>query len=255
MNPVDHAAELLRGAHYAVALTGAGLSTPSGIPDFRSPGSGMWERVDPFEVASIFAFRRKPEAFFEWIRSLARRMVEAQPNPAHVALAQLEQAGLLRAIITQNIDGLLHRAGCQSVYEVHGHLREATCIRCYRVFATDSFIERFLADGRVPMCPVCGNVLKPNVILFGEQLPALVMQEALRHIRQCDVLLIAGSSLEVAPVSELPRVAHEHGARLILVNLQPTHMDEQADVVMHDDVAEILPHIAQACGLSPHGKD
>ena len=128
-------------------------------------------------------------------------------------------------------------------------------MRCYRVFATDSFIDQFLADGRVPTCPACGNVLKPNVILFGEQLPALVMQEALHHIRQCDVLLVAGSSLEVAPVSELPRVAHEGGARLILVNLQPTHMDEQAEVVIHDDVAEILPHIAQACGLSPHGKD
>lgn len=257
MNRVDHAAELLRGAHYTVALTGAGLSTPSGIPDFRSPGSGMWAQVDPFQVASLFAFRRKPEAFFEWIRPLARLMLDAQPNPAHVALAQLEQAGLLRAIVTQNIDGLHQRAGSRSVFEVHGHMREATCIRCYKVFPAGPFVDHFMNDGRVPMCPACGNVLKPNVILFGEQLPALVMLEAQRQVRQCDVMIVAGSSLEVAPVSELPRVAHQHGARLILVNLQPTYLDDQAEVVIHADVARVLPQIALACARSvpPHGQD
>ena len=176
MNPIEHAADLLRRAHHAVALTGAGMSTGSGIPDFRSPGSGLWERVDPFEVASIFAFRRKPEVFFSWIRPLARQVIEAQPNLAHVALAQLERAGLLKAIITQNIDGLHQKAGSQTVLEVHGHLREATCMRCYRSFPSDLFVQAFLAEGRVPLCPACGNVLKPNTILFGEQLPALVMQ-------------------------------------------------------------------------------
>jgi NAD-dependent deacetylase len=254
MNAIDRAADLLREARHTVALTGAGVSTGSGIPDFRSPGSGMWEQVDPITVASIFAFRREPVAFFDWFRPLARRLFDAQPNPAHLALAQLEQASLLKAIITQNIDGLHQQAGSRSVFEVHGHLREATCVRCYRVFPSAQFIEAFLADGTVPLCPECGNVLKPNVILYGEQLPALAMQPAQRHTRQCDVMLVAGSSLEVAPVSELPRLACQHGAHLILVNLHPTYMDDQADVVVHADVAEVLPQIVQVCGLPPHGK-
>lgn len=254
MNLIDRAADLLCHARHAVALTGAGVSTHSGIPDFRSPGSGMWEQVDPLEVASVFAFRRKPEAFFEWIRPLARLLVEAQPNPAHWALAQLETAGILKAVITQNIDGLHQRAGSRCVLEVHGHLRECTCVRCYRVLPTEQFIEAFLSDGGVPRCPSCGNVLKPNVILYGEQLPALAMQAAQRETRQCDVMLIAGSSLEVAPVSELPRFAQRSGARLILVNLQPTYLDDVADATICGDVVDVLPQIAQACGApSQHG--
>ncbi len=247
MNPIEQAAGLLLHARHAVALTGAGVSTRSGIPDFRSPGSGMWEQVDPLDVASIFSFRRHPETFFDWIRPLARHLLQAEPNPAHYALAQLEAAGLIKAVITQNIDGLHQKAGSRSVMEVHGHLREATCIRCFRVFPTDQFVEAFLAKGGLPTCPECGNVLKPNVILYGEQLPAATMQQAQRHVRLCDVMLVAGSSLEVAPVSELPRAAQQHGARLILVNLQPTFMDAQADVILHADVADTLPEIARMC--------
>jgi NAD-dependent deacetylase len=250
MNPIDRAASLLRTAHHAVALTGAGISTGSGIPDFRSPGSGMWEQVDPLEVASIYAFRRKPEVFYNWIRPLARRVIEAQPNPAHQVLAQFEQAGLLQAVITQNIDGLHQRAGNRHVLEVHGHLREATCVRCYRIFPADSFIERFLSDGSIPTCPACGNTLKTNAILFGEALPELVMHAAKRQTRECDLMLVAGSSLEVVPAADLPRLACDHGARLIIVNLQPTYLDDQADVTIHDDVVVILPQIAQACGLA-----
>ena len=123
MNAIERTADLLCNARHAIALTGAGVSTPSGIPDFRSPGSGMWEQVDPFEVASIIAFRRQPEVFFNWLRPLARLLQEAQPNPAHVALAQLEAAGIVKAVITQNIDGLHQKAGSQCVLEVHGHMR------------------------------------------------------------------------------------------------------------------------------------
>jgi NAD-dependent deacetylase len=126
-------------------------------------------------------------------------------------------------------------------------MRQATCIRCYRVFPAEPCIEAFLADGRVPSCPECGNVLKPNAILFGEQLPASVVQAAQRHIYQCDVMLVAGSSLEVIPVSDLPHIARRRGARVILVNLQPTYMDHQADVTFHADVADVLPEIARAC--------
>ena len=249
MSPIDQAVDLLLHSHHAIALTGAGVSTRSGIPDFRSPGYGLWEQVDPMQVASVVAFRQRPEVFFNWIRPLARLVLEAQPNPAHKALAQMEAVGVLKAVITQNIDGLHQKAGSRCVLEVHGHLRQATCIRCYKVFASEQFVETFLAEGGLPRCPECGNVLKPNAILFGEQLPAVVMRDAQRHSQQCDVMLVAGSSLEVAPASELPYLARRHGARLIIVNLQPTYLDDQADVTLHDDVAKILPSIARACGM------
>lgn len=244
---IAQAAKLICDATYAIALTGAGISVPSGIPDFRSPGAGLWEQADPIEVASIFTFRYKPEAFFHWIRPLAHKMLNAQPNPAHLALADLERIGLLKAVITQNIDGLHQRAGSQNVLEVHGHLRQASCIRCYAVFPADQFIEAFLTQGEIPRCPKCKGVLKPNVILFGEQLPVQVTLQAQQEIRKCNLLLIVGSSLEVSPVAEWPAWAHLHGARIIIVNLQPTYMDEQADLTLHADVAETLPRIVAAC--------
>jgi NAD-dependent deacetylase len=246
MQDLDHliacAAGLLRQASYTVAMTGAGVSTPSGIPDFRSPESGLWAQVNSMAVASIFAFRLRPQDFYDWIRPVAQRMVEAQPNPAHQALARLEAAGLLKSVITQNIDGLHQKAGSQRVHEVHGHIREATCVRCYRVVPADSLIEEFLDHGEVPRCS-CGGVMKPNAILFGEQLPLQVVTAARQDVRACDLALVAGSSLEVVPAADLPLIALGNGARLIIVNHQPTHLDERADVVIHADVAEVLPRI------------
>ena len=240
---ITRAAELLRRANYAVAMTGAGHSTPSGIPDFRSPDSGLWTQVDPLAVASLLAFRLHPQSFYDWIRPLARLMLEAQPNPAHYALARLEAAGLLKSVITQNIDGLHQKAGSQRVHEVHGHMREATCTRCYRVVPADSLIEEFLEHGQIPRC-TCGGVMKPNVILFGEQLPQHVLAAAQEDTRDCDLMLVIGSSLTVEPVADLPLMALGHGAKLIIVNYQPTHLDERADVLIHADLAEVLPRIA-----------
>jgi len=242
---IDRAAQLLSQANYAVALTGAGHSTPSGIPDFRSPTSGLWTQVDPMAVASLFAFRLHPQDFYDWIRPLARTMLEAQPNPAHHALAQLESAGLIKSVITQNIDGLHQKAGSQRVHEVHGHMREATCIRCYQVTPADALIEAFLECNEIPHCP-CGGVMKPNVILFGEQLPMNVLVAAQQDTMICDLMLVIGSSLTVEPVADLPLMALGHGARLIIVNYQSTHLDDRADVLIHADLAEVLPHIADA---------
>ncbi len=246
---IARAASLLCQARHAIALTGAGVSTPSGIPDFRSPGSGLWEQADPMEVASIYAFRRHPEAFYAWIRPLAETLFKAQPNPAHQALAALEASGRLRALITQNIDGLHQRAGSREVLELHGHMREATCIRCYRVLPVQSFLDGFLMSDEVPRCPVCGGVIKPNVVLFGEQLPAVVMAAAMQHARKADLMLVAGSALEVAPASQLPLIAHKRGGRLVVINLTPTYVDDLADVVIHGDVAEVLPRVVQACEM------
>ncbi|MEA3375790.1 MAG: NAD-dependent deacylase [Chloroflexota bacterium] len=244
---VARAARLLRHARYAVALTGAGISTPSGIPDFRSPGTGLWEQADPMEVATLYAFRRHPAAFYTWIRPLARMLSEAHPNAGHVALARLEAAGYLEAIITQNIDNLHQAAGSMEVLEVHGHLRSATCIECYRIQTTNDLLQAFLNSGEIPRCPACGGVLKPDVVLFGEQLPIDVINAARAHVSSADLMLVAGSSLEVAPVSKLPLRIHRRGGRLIVVNLEPTYVDDAADVVIHGDVARVLPRIAQAC--------
>lgn len=244
---IAEAAELIRTSHHLVALTGAGHSTASGIPDFRSPSSGLWERSDPMAVASIWSFRQDPRSFYEWLRPLARTMLEAQPNAAHVAMAELERRGFLKALITQNIDNLHQRAGSRRVLELHGHMREATCVRCYKVVPVDPLIEPLLADGKVPFC-ACGGALKPNVILFGEQLPIRVFNAALQEAKRSDLFLVAGSSLEVIPAADIPFVAVTNGAKGIIVNLQPTDFDRHAQVVVHGDVTEILPAIVAALG-------
>lgn len=247
MSPVqqiEKAADLVAEARYAVALTGAGLSTPSGIPDFRSPSSGLWEKFNPMVVASIFAFRLQPQAFYNWLHPMADLFLNAQSNPAHLALADLESMGLLKAVITQNVDSLHQKAGSTKVYELHGHLREATCIRCRKIVPARSLIEKFIANAQVPGCE-CGGVMKPNVVLFGEQLPLDVLMAAQREAEACDLMLVAGSYLEVAPASGIPLLAKRRGARIIIVNYQPTYLDPSADVVIHEDVATVLPKIVE----------
>ena len=242
---IRRAAELIRHAKHMIAFTGAGHSTASGIPDFRSPGSGLWKKDNPMLVASIWAFRLNPQTFYRWIRPMAETLLQAPPNPAHYALAELEEMGHLKAIITQNIDNLHQRAGSQRVLELHGHMREATCIRCYTKVPVVPVVEQLILKGKVPKC-ACGGVLKPDVILFGEQLPVRVLNQALAEARHTDLILIAGSSLEVTPAADIPYLAAECGARSIIVNLEATQFDPQADVVIHGDVAEILPRIVAA---------
>lgn len=237
------AAQLIQKAKHTVAFTGAGISTPSGIPDFRSRGSGLWELYDPMEVASLSAFRYDPDKFYKWIQPLALTMIEAEPNPAHIALARLEEAGLLAGVVTQNIDDLHRRAGSEIVFEVHGHLREATCVSCYSCHPTEGFIETFIKTGETPHCSDCGGVLKPNTVLFGEQLPYDVFCGAADLLSQSDLILIAGSSLEMVPVASLPVGPLNTGARLIIFNHYPTYLDERADVIFRQDVAVVLPRL------------
>jgi NAD-dependent deacetylase len=243
---IEQVVGILRRARYVTALTGAGHSTPSGIPDFRSPGSGIWELVDPLEVASIFAFCRAPQAFYDWARPLVHTILNAEPNPAHIALAQLEEMGVLKAIITQNIDGLHQRAGSQVVHEVHGHLRQATCTRCYATVSAEPLIHAFMESDDIPRCPKCNGVMKPDVILFGEQLPAKALIAAQQAARQSDVMIVAGSSLEVVPAGDMPMLTYKRGGRLIFINLGPTRLDDLADVVIRADVADALPRLVCA---------
>lgn len=243
---LERAAALLKSASHTVVLTGAGISTPSGIPDFRSPGSGLWEKDDPMEVASIYALRRDPQRFYQWVRPLVALMRQAQPNPAHVALARLEAAGRIQAIITQNIDGLHQRAGSRVVLELHGHLRTATCLNCFRQVPAEN-LEEVVERGEVPICSLCGGVMKPDAILFGEQLPTEVFIAAMEHARRADLMLVVGSSLMVMPAAKLPAVTHASGGSLLIFNQQSTYADAFAAAVFHADVVETLPRLAKKC--------
>lgn len=242
---LETAAGLLRSARHAVVFTGAGISTPSGIPDFRSAGSGLWERYDPMEVASLATFRNHPERFYDWLRPLLQGSVAALPNPAHAALAELEAGGILKAVITQNIDNLHQRAGSRNVFEVHGSLRTVTCLYCRETFPSEQFLDQLKENDGMPHCQRCQHVLKPDITLFGEMLPEQTWAEAEAHCAQADVILVAGSSLEVWPAAALPALAVEHGAHLIINNLTPTPLDNRADVLLPIDVAEALPQLAR----------
>ncbi len=242
---VERAADLLARARTAVALTGAGMSTPSGIPDFRTPGKGVWEFVDPAEVASIWSYKSHPERFYAWIHPLLDKIKQARPNAAHVALTELEILGVLKWIITQNIDSLHQQAGSQRVLEVHGHTRTATCLQCgYQTSAETLWGQ--IAHGNVPHCPECGGLMKPDVVLFGELLPPEALIRAQEAAMFADVMLVAGSSLEVMPAADLPRLTRRSGGKLIIVNLGPTSADHLAEILIRGDVADILPQLAKA---------
>jgi NAD-dependent deacetylase len=242
---IEFVADLFRQAKHAVALTGAGLSTPSGIPDFRSAGTGLWAREEPLEVASLSTFRTAPEKFFEWFRPLAGQIFYAQPNPAHFALAELEQAGRVKTVITQNIDMLHQKAGSQDVIETHGTLKTMTCTQCYHQADAELYVKSFVDENQLPLCPKCGQLLKPDVILFGEQLPQAAWFKAQRAARQCDLMLVAGSSLDVLPVAGLPMQALDRGAHLVIINNTPTYLNVRADAVILEDVATIIPAITE----------
>lgn len=242
---IEDAAELIRKAKRAVVLTGAGISTPSGIPDFRSEGTGLWSRDEPLEVASLTTFRTSPGRFFEWFRPLAGQIFYAQPNAAHQALADLEETGFVKTVVTQNIDALHQKAGSTCVVETHGTMKTLTCTHCYQTFDSEPFFKSFIETGTIPACAMCGGVLKPDVILFGEQLPHAAWVQAQRAARQCDLMLVAGSSLEVLPVAGLPMQAIDHGAHLIVINNTPTYINVRADIVIMENVESILPEIAK----------
>lgn len=242
---VSQAASLLKNAHSAVAFTGAGISTPSGIPDFRSPGSGLWEQYDPFEVASLTAFKYHPEKFYAWIQPLVATSRAAQPNQAHICLAELEKAGIIQAVITQNIDGLHQKAGSMRVIELHGSAQSAKCLACGKHFGSGWLSEEKLADNQFPHCDTCGGVLKPDVVLFEEMLPVQTWNEAQLLCEQADLIFVVGSSLEVAPANYLPEASLRHGARLVINTLSPTHLDPYADVVIQAGLIESVPAICR----------
>ena len=244
----ERLAGLVRDAGSVVALTGAGISVPSGIPDFRSPGTGLWADVDPMEVAHIDAWRRDPERFWRFYGSRFQTLEGKRPNGAHAALAELERRGRLDAVITQNIDMLHRKAGTEALVEVHGTIEHSSCLACGGRHPLAETRRRLAADPRgVPRCD-CGEALKPDVVLFGEWLPEDALERAFALAGGADVLLCIGTSLEVHPIAQLPGITHANGGRVALVTLGPTPWDGRADVRLGGDVVQELEALLAALG-------
>jgi NAD-dependent deacetylase len=229
-------ATLLRERQPCVVLTGAGISTESGIPDFRSP-TGIWAQYDPMEYATIDAFRRDPEKVWEFYALRLQVLARAEPNAGHLALAELERRGLVQAIVTQNIDGLHQRAGSENVIEVHGSIRTASCLRCG---------EQAPLEQAMPRCGECGEILKPDVVMFGELLPPGPMERASELARGAGLLLVVGSTLEVYPVAGLPDETRSAGGALAIVNRGPTQYDTVADLKIDGGAGETLSTLLRA---------
>lgn len=243
---IDGVARWLGAARSAVAFTGAGISTESGIPDFRSPG-GVWSQ---YRQVFFDEYLESAEARHEYWRQKCeahREFAAAGPNSGHRVLAEWETAGRIRGVITQNIDELHQHAGSRKVLELHGTARRAACLDCSARFDIEPFVTQFLADDRVPECPECGGRLKHATVSFGQSLPADVFMEAARWSRESDVFLAIGSSLVVTPAADLPRSAKQRGARLVIINRDPTPLDAMADAKLGGSIGDMLTAIAAAC--------
>ena len=237
-------AELIRERQPCVVLTGAGVSTESGIPDFRSP-TGLWARFDPLEFGSIEAFRRDPHKVWSFYKPRVSMLTDAEPNPAHLALAELEQHGLVRAVVTQNIDLLHERAGSRQVVEVHGSIRTATCPGCGARHELEQVLE-LLAEADAPACPVCGEIVKPDVVFFGELLQPDAIERAYELARAAALMLVVGSALEVYPIAGLPEETLAAGGKLAIVNRGPTPYDARANLRIDGSAGEVLPAVVAA---------
>jgi NAD-dependent deacetylase len=242
---VRQVARWLQSAESTVAFTGAGISTESGIPDFRSPG-GIWAKSQPVMYPDFLA---DPEARREYWRQKSeahRDFADAEPNPGHRVLGDWEQRGLLQGVITQNIDGLHQAGGSRNVLELHGTARAIACLDCQKRYDPEPLVKEFLETGLVPQCPECGGILKHATISFGQQLPAELLEKAFQWSGRSDLFLAIGSSLVVEPAASLPRLAQRSGARLVIINRDPTPQDTIADVVLHDGIGEVLTAIDEA---------
>ncbi|MFW9910090.1 MAG: NAD-dependent protein deacylase [Candidatus Thorarchaeota archaeon] len=243
-NSIENARKLISKAKRVSALTGAGISVDSGIPDFRSEG-GLWKRFDPHEYATPESFMRDPKKFWTMGRELAETIIKAEPNSAHLALAALEGQGKLKGIITLNIDNLHQLAGSKRVIELHGNYLRAYCINCKREYVGKKVHER-VAQGEIPpKCDECGGVLKSEAVLFGEPLPDDPMQKAIALCRDTDLMLVIGTSLTVYPPAFLPQIARNSGAKVILISLDGLNKDSVADIVLRGRASDIVPLITK----------
>jgi NAD-dependent deacetylase len=239
---LDAAKNIIQSSNNIVAFTGAGISTESGIPDFRSPG-GLWEKFDPNIYANFKVFKKDPSKYWELEREVTKLVEPAKPNPAHYALVTLEKQHKLKAIVTQNIDMLHQRAGSAvPIYELHGSPITAKCLKCNQKYSRAELLNKMNSES-IPKCNICKGLIKPNVVLFFEELPSDAVYGAITAVQNCDCLLMIGSSLLVAPANQVPFFAKESGAKIIFINYEPTLFDEIADVCLVGKAGDILPKI------------
>ena len=236
-NEIEILENLIAASKHITALTGAGISTESGIPDYRSPGKGLWEKMD-MSVVSLDGFLDDPSRYYSYAMEMYEIRSGAEPNDAHYLLARLEKAGLLKGVVTQNVDGLHHAAGSSEVHELHGSLRQAVCMNCHLLSPMDDAMKRVFSGENPPICAECGGVLKPNAVFFGEALPKVPWEESVELVKNSDLLLTIGSSLQVSPANILPDLAIKSGAKLIIMNLTPTPYDSDAELVIREKIGE-----------------
>ncbi len=229
----------LESSSRIVVFTGAGISTESGISDYRSKG-GLWDRFQPVTIQEFLADPEKRREYWRRKRELYGQMREAKPNAGHLAIARLEKRGKLLGVITQNIDGLHQQAGNTRVLELHGTNREVICLSCRETQPFEPVFERLISGEEVPVCGRCGGLLKPNTISFGQALDPRVLDEAEEWASRCDLMIAVGSTLVVEPAASIPRMAKSHGARLVIVNRDPTPLDPLADLVLHGEAGALL---------------
>lgn len=240
---IKNFARLILDAKNIVALTGAGMGTESGIADFRSPGTGLWEKVNPDEFASIHSYVSDPKKNLDFMLELGMAIFKAKPNKGHKALTKLQRLNKLNGILTQNIDGLHQKARSKNVVELHGTAYEAICMGCGNIYPITIMIDQ-VRNGRYgPLCEACNGLLKPNAIFFGEPLRSETLRQADRLIEGCDLLIVLGSSLLIYPVAFYPRKALSLGAKLAIINIQETDIDTSTDVVIHDKIGDVFPLI------------
>jgi NAD-dependent deacetylase len=248
LSQIDAAANMIVQSKRLVVFTGAGMSTESGISDFRSP-RGVWSRFDPNELTfqKFLASEASREKYWEFSTSSWGEMAAAQPNPGHQAIAELDSIGKLDCVITQNIDGLHQRSGIpeEKVIELHGTARWVSCLECGQRYPREQIQQRLGSGIKVPLCDSCGGIMKPATISFGQAMPERETRQAETRAAACDLFLVAGSSLVVYPAAQMPLTAKESGARLIIINLTPTPHDPYADIVIHDKTGPALSQIVE----------
>ncbi|BDR91934.1 NAD-dependent deacetylase [Vulcanisaeta souniana JCM 11219] len=239
---VERAADILVNAHHAIAFTGAGISTESGIPDFRGP-QGLWRQYNP-EIATIDYFLQHPKEFWLFYRMRLSTLFTAKPNRAHIALAELEKMGIIKTIITQNIDGLHQAAGSNNVIELHGTMRRAVCLACGHTYPMDAVIKKIDSGQVPPLCDGCGGILKPDTVLFGESVKDF--ERARELALMSDAVLVVGSSLSVYPAAYIPLFVKEMGGKVIIVNMEPTELDYIADVIIQCKAGDAMSLLLDA---------
>lgn len=236
MEQIEHLAELVREHENVYVLTGAGISTDSGIPDFRTPGTGLWQKIDPIAVSSADVLQSNPRLFYETGFSRFATIASADPNEGHLKLARLEEIGYIKGLVTQNIDGLHIKAGSKKVWEVHGHLRTGYCLGCKKKYPFEELVQQVEDKHIPPTCHLCSSMLRPEVVLFGDPMPEFFFELQHKIQDECDFMLVIGSSLVVYPVADLPRLVKN----MAIINLQPTDYDQKAEVVVRENSSRAL---------------